>query len=262
MTNGNVGEGSGTFDFGRVIQRAFSSIKQNWQIFFGGSALLLGVPSALAAWGQMGTMSNAMSGMSGSMLSGLAWFIGAILCVIGSYLLQAMVLKAAINGFSGKSTTFSSAFEVGARMALPLLGLAIVAGLGMMVGLILLIVPGIFLAVLWLVAAPVLVTEKRDIMESLKRSADLTRGHRWAIFGLLVIYAVIWWLTTFVVGLIGGAVGVALSGGEPSVTVVLLRPVINVVSAVLASAGIASVYYELRTAKEGVGADELAAVFD
>ena len=41
-----------------------------------------------------------------------------------------------------------------------------------------------------------------------------------------------------------------------------INPLVNIVSTVIASAGVASLYYELRTAKEGVGAEDLASVFD
>lgn len=244
----------GHFDFGRVIQRTFTSIGQNWLVFFGSAALLTGIPSAIAAWGQV-TMTT-----TPEFIPGMAWFVGAVLNLIGSYLLQAMVLKAAVNGFNGKSTTFEAAFEVAVRMALPLLGLAIVVGLGMMVGLILLVVPAIFLAVIWSVAAPVLVAERRDVTESLRRSADLTKGHRWSVFGLMVVYVVMWWLIALVVGGLVLAVG-GLAGTTPMLTVVI-NPLVNTLSVVIASAGVASLYYELRTSKEGVGVDELASVFD
>jgi hypothetical protein len=244
----------GRFDLGRVIQRTFTSIRSNWAVFFGSAALLTGIPSAVAAWGQV-TMTEAPG-----VLPGMAWGVGALANLIGAYLLQAMVLKAAINGFNGKSTTFDSAFDVALRMALPLFGLAILVGLGMIVGFILLVVPAIFLAVIWSVAAPVLVAERRDVMESLKRSTDLTKGHRWSVFALLLIYVVLWWLIAIVVG--GLVLATGGLRGDANMLRVFINPLVNIVSTVIASAGVASLYYELRTAKEGVGAEDLASVFD
>lgn len=249
--------GSGHFDLGRVIQRTFTSIGQNAAVFFGASIVLVGIPSTISALGQ-GSLTSAdpYSGFGFVML-------GTVLYFIGLYLLQGMVVKAAVNGFNGKKTEFSDAFGAGVRMFFPLLGLSIVASLGTMIGYILLIVPGIILSVIWSVAAPAVVVEKRGVLESLQRSRDLTRGHRWPVFGLIVIYVVLSWIIGLALGGLSLATGGTFTGGGPNLMVTLISgPLVNIVAGVVASAGVASLYYELRIAKEGVGADELASVFD
>lgn len=252
----STGARRGAFDLGRVIQRTFTSISQNAAVFFGAAVLLVGIPSALAAFGQGDLLTTA----SGSSFLFVAF--GSVLYLVGLYILQGVVVKAAVNGFNGKATSFDSAFGVGIQMFLPLLGLGIVAGLGMGLGFMALIVPGVILTVLWSVAAPAVVVEKRGIMESLQRSRDLTRGYRWPVFGLLVIYIVLTWI-------VGGAVGglnLALGGSfdaSPNLGLNLITtPIVNVLSGVVASAGVAALYYELRTAKEGAGPEDLASVFD
>ena len=172
------------------------------------------------------------------------------------------MLKAAINGFNGKSTSFGSALGVGLRKALPLLGMAIIMGLALLLGYLLLIVPGVFLSILWSVAPPVLVAEKRGVFASLERSADLTKGHRWSVFGLLVIYGVLSWIFSMFGAGIGMAAG-GLATGTPNAPVMMItNALVNIVSGVVGAAGAASLYYELRTIKEGGGAEELASVFD
>ena len=62
-----------------------------------------------------------------------------------------------------------------------------------MLGLILLIVPGIIFAVVFGFYGFV-IAERGDgvgITESLQRSADLTRGHRWQLFGLSLLILLI-----------------------------------------------------------------------
>jgi len=54
-----------------------------------------------------------------------------------------------------------------------------VVGLGVMVGFLFLIVPGVILAICWLVSAPVLVVEKVGVFRAMERSLALTRNHRW-----------------------------------------------------------------------------------
>lgn len=247
----------GRFDLGRVIQRTFTSIGQNAAIFFGASVVLIGIPSTISVLGQGSLMME-------DSLSGLGFFLlGTVLYFIGFFLLQGMVVKAAVNGFNGTKTEFGDAFSAGVQMLLPLLGLAIVASLGTTLGYILLIVPGLILSVLWSVAAPAVVAEKRGVFESLQRSRDLTRGHRWSVFGLLVIYVVLAWIIGLAMGGLSLATGGSLIGDSPNLAVTLISgPLVNIVTGVVASAGVASLYYELRVAKEGVGSDELASIFD
>lgn len=253
----STGAARGHFDLGRVIQRTFTSIGQNAAVFFGASVILVGVPSTISALGQ-GSLTTA------DPFSGFGFVVlGTILYFIGLYLLQGMVVKAAVNGFNGKKTAFGDAFNVGVRMFLPLLGLSIIATLGTILGYILLIVPGVILSVMWSVSAPAVVVEKRGVFESLQRSRDLTRGHRWSVFGLMVIYVVLSWIIGLALGGLSLATGGTMTGGAPNLLVTLISgPLVNIVAGVVASAGVASLYYELRVAKEGVGADELASVFD
>lgn len=252
------GQGAGVFDLGRVIQRTFAAIKQNAAIFFGAAAILVGLPNVLAAFGQ----SSMLTG--GSEMSGLALImIGAVLNLIGLYLLQGMVVKAAVNGFNGKKTTFADAFSVGINKFLPLLGTAIIATLGMTLGFVLLVVPGIILTVMWSVCSPAIVVEKRGVFASLQRSRELTKGYRWHVFGLLVIYVILSWIIGAAIGGLSLATGGTLTGGTPNLMVSLItEPLVSILSGVVASAGVASLYYELRSAKEGVGSEELASIFD
>ncbi|HZV84937.1 MAG TPA: hypothetical protein VFF48_08125, partial [Brevundimonas sp.] len=190
-------------------------------------------------------------------------FVGSVLTVIGSYVLQGMVVFAAVNGFNGKSVDLGGALSVGLRFFFPLLGLAILMGLGLGLGFLLLIVPGVILAVMWLVASPALVVENRGIFDSFQRSRDLTRGNRWMIFALLVVYVV---LSSMISWLVVG-VGVAAGGSFTTATThwgvaMVLTPLVNVLTGVVSAAGVAAVYYELRRAKEGVSPEQLASVFD
>lgn len=253
---------SRSFDLGRVLQRAFTVIGKNWAIFLGASAILIGIPSVLAAWGQATLVTGVgFFGYSGSAyLVGLA---GSLLNLAGNYVLQGMVMKAAINTFNGKSTLLGEAFDVGVKMLFPLLGLGILAGLGIGFGFVLLIVPGIILMVMWSAAAPVLVAEKRGVFDSLARSRDLTRGYRWPIFGLLVIYLVLSWIIGVVVaGILFATSGALAGGGFPLWITRISAPLINVLSGIVVAAGASSLYYELRLLKGGPAADELASIFD
>jgi uncharacterized membrane protein len=65
--------------------------------------------------------------------------------------------------------------------------------IGAVIGFILLIIPGIIFCVVFGFYGFV-IAERGDgvgVMESLQRSADITRGHRWEIFGLAIVLLLI-----------------------------------------------------------------------
>ena len=119
-----------------------------------------------------------------------------------------------------------------------------------------------FLALALCVAAPDRVVEGLGVFNSMGRSGDLTRGHRGAILLLFVLYGI---------GLIAvqGATGILFalaSYGSPDMknllSRIVLAPLLQAMGALIGAAGVASIYFELRTIKEGVGIEALAAAFD
>jgi hypothetical protein len=66
---------------------------------------------------------------------------------------------------------------------------------------LLLVIPGIILGVAFSLVLPVAVFEKGSVVEALRRSSQLTRGHRWNIFG-----------ACFVISLLAGVIGLGVGG--------------------------------------------------
>ena len=98
---------------------------------------------------------------------------------------------------------------------------------------------------MWIVATPVMMAEDRGIIDSLKRSAQLTSGSKRLIFVLLLIFVII----TTVFGLLVAFVGS------------LSTLAINTINGALQAAGVASIYVDLRTAREGTDSSALAEIF-
>jgi hypothetical protein len=84
----------------------------------------------------------------------------------------------------------------GPRRFWALVLLLIVSGLGIVLGLALLILPGLYLAVRWSVSVPVLIAERVGVIESLKRSGEQTKRRFWPI---LAVLALTWLLAGFLV---------------------------------------------------------------
>jgi len=68
-----------------------------------------------------------------------------------------------------------------------LISAGLLAGLGILVGLVLLVVPGLFLLTIWSMIVPAIVIEGRSAGESFSRSREIVRGNGWSVFGLIVV---------------------------------------------------------------------------
>jgi uncharacterized membrane protein len=170
---------------------------------------------------------------------------------------QATILYGAVQVMRGQSFGFSQSMGVALRRFLPMLAVAIFVGLATLVGTALLIVPGIIVFCILYVAVPVCVIERPGIFECLGRSSTLTKGYRWQVFAILLLY----FIASFVIrSILTAVVGRLAIDGHGYVLTILLffwQGISSTFGAVLA----AVVYHDLRVAKEGVDTEKIAAVF-
>ncbi len=118
-----------------------------------------------------------------------------------------------------------------------LVAVSILFGLGVAVGFVLLIVPGLILIVIWSVVAPVTVLERPGVFGAFGRSRELVRGNGWNVFGVIVMVFVI-------VVLISIAAGLAASG-LGSVGHALVQWVVNSIIAPITALGASVLYFAL-----------------
>jgi uncharacterized membrane protein len=132
--------------------------------------------------------------------------------------------------------------------------LALLETVLLMLGLILLIVPGIMLYTMWLVGVAACVVERTGPWRSLRRSQELTKGHRWKIFGLfllLLLFSLISPLLQLLLNATAGATAAAIGNA-----------IWTAFGSAFSSVVIAVTYYDLRVAKEGIDIEQIASVFD
>ena len=259
MATAVVGE---QFNIGRVIQRTFTTLGRNFAMFALVAAAFVGLPGALFGYGS--TQLKQSHG-PGSFVGGAFWMVlaGMAVALVGSGLSQGAIIHAAISDFNGRRSSLGESLRVALRNWVPLFLIALLSGLGVVLASVLLIVPGVMLAVVWAVALPVQVVEHTGAGRALNRSADLTRGRRWSVFGVFAIFL----LAALIIQLIVVAVGATLPGGvggptAQMVTEAVVNPVISTLAALIGHTGVASLYHELRVSKEGAGVDVVASVFD
>ncbi len=250
--------GSGErFDMGRVVSRAFGAISRNFPLYIGLAILLVFIPGIIsrtllanlgASPGAPGTGSLLATGVS-SLISG---FFG--------YVLQAALVYATVRDLNGEVPAIRDAVAIGFRFALRLLLLSIVSILGIELGFVLLVVPGIILGVMWSISTPAMVIENLGVMASLGRSRALTKGARWPIFGLLFVAVLVLFAPLLLVPLLSGANLMAVRTDFLSIGGIAVA-VLSAGATMLLATILAAIYVELRTIKEGSTMDSLAKIF-
>jgi hypothetical protein len=234
----------GEFRIGRVFSRTFTLLSRNFPIYF-----------VIAAVGSVPGLLLENSNALGFDHPALTGMIAGLLMLVLAPLTQATVLHVAFQDMGGRPVNLTEAIRGAFGRFLPLIGLAICIGFAIMVGLLLLIVPGLILITMWYVAYSACVVERRGVFASMERSSELTKGHRWAIFGtwllLAIAGAILGAMVSALIGLTGSS-GLAMAG---SLAWSALANAFGIIFGVC-------VYHDLRVAKEGIDTRHIAAVFE
>jgi hypothetical protein len=204
------------------------------------------IPTGFAGIGQQIPQSDlaARAGATG---------ITSVVEFIASALVTAACIKAVSDGYLDQTASVSGSLRFAARRLLPLLGLLILVALGEVIGIVLLVVPGVYLYASWAVATPSLLIERQGPLGALRRSHRLVKGRWWPTAGVLLLASV-------VVALIGGALtallsALALQSNNPSVLfAVTITTLAGIVSQIIVQPFTATVttvlYFDLRIRHE------------
>ncbi|MFZ0125743.1 MAG: hypothetical protein WAL48_16365, partial [Xanthobacteraceae bacterium] len=134
MTNAAMATG-GEFRIGPIFGRAWSVYTSNF-LKFSVIALVIALPQLLT-----GDSHDASASVAGGAWRLVAFIIGMIVNTVG----QAVILYGAFQVMRGRVMLVGEAVRRGLSRFWSIIGLAILATLGIIVGIILLIVPGIML---------------------------------------------------------------------------------------------------------------------
>lgn len=237
---------------GRVFRDLFRVLGRNASTYLMLSVVMVGLPRLVFQLG--GMMFFHPTSAATALPLGLA---EVCITEIAALVLQGAVIYGTVSDMNRRKVTLAECLSVGMRAFLPILGISILYGLACMAGGMLLVVPGLMIAIAWCVAIPAYVAERIDLLDSFGRSAALTRGSRWRLLGIGLLF----WLLVLVCFMVAAIPTVVMSLlGSPAVAVI--DALTSSVAALVGATAVAVIYVELRRLKEGVSVEGLASVFD
>ena len=228
------------FSIGSILSRTFSTLVGKPAVFFGLAAISM-VPTFL-----VGLLDPS---------SVFLIFIGSCIDSIITLLIQGAMAYATYQVLSGEDeVTIGETVSAAMPHLLPLLGVAILTGIGISIGMMLLIIPGIILMCIWAVSMQACIVEDLGVLDSISRSADLTKYYRLQIFVLMFLVGI--------VTVLFGVVDIMSAAEGPSAGWSLISAALQTLPAAFSGVMSAIIYYDLRAVKEGLDLDHLVKIFD
>jgi hypothetical protein len=147
---------------------------------------------------------------------------------------------------NGQGAHAGPALELVGERFWQLAAVALLTSVGIVLGFLALVIPGLYLVVVWLFAPIVSVTEGRSLRDALERSSALVKGAFWWILGscfaIQITIALTALLITDLISMplnpVGGTIGIVLRGAVAFVAFTVVVPVAN--------AGVALIYMDRR----------------
>ena len=173
--------------------------------------------------------------------SSLSVMVGMIVTgIVAQSLVTAMMIWVIVRVSLGREVGFVSALGVLAlSLVVRILGTALLVGVGVSVGFLLLIVPGLVLLVWFSLANQVVVVEGAAYFEALRRSMEVVRGSWWRVLYVLLVLMLINLAMVMLCGALFGEAAGAIS------------QILGILFVPLWSIALTLLYLDLRAEKEG-----------
>jgi hypothetical protein len=205
------------------------------------------------------TSATSTSPDAGAALAGAA--VSRLIGVLIVVLVLAACFRALSAAYMGRQATAGDSLRFAFARLPALIGAYFLTTIALGVGFLLLIVPGIYLAVALTMILPALLFERIGAVDAFRRSLALVRGHWWRTLAILLVTAVIFVVLSLALGAaVGGLVSVV--SGDSEVVVAVLLTLVNILLSIVLYPVVAAVltvlYYDLRVRHEGFDLELLA----
>jgi hypothetical protein len=231
--------------FGEILDTGFRLIRDHFGVLVGTAAVLYVPTAVLTAY-----LTRVLEGAEG-LTTGVA--TAATMLVLLGLVVSPVVFSAITHAvgevYLGRSTTVGACLRVGFSILLPLVGTTFLAAVAVAFGLLLVVIPGIYLMLTFLLMWPVMVLEKTFGVAALRRSREIMAGNLLRGFGVLFV-------TGLIVSVLSGVFQLAAS------LVPVLGPVASGVAQAIGVAYHTAVavvlYFDIRCRKEAFEIEHLA----
>ncbi len=165
----------------------------------------------------------------------------------------------------GERLKAGAALGLGLQRLPTMLGVTILVGLMAGIGMLLLLIPGIYVAVVFMLASLLPILERAGVAESLSISSRLIRGNWWRSFTIVLVAVAIIYVLFLVVGIIVGVVtAMGIGGGSAGTTPaaaadsfgfqmakLAITTIGNLFTMTFLPSVLLAVYYDLKLRNEG-----------
>jgi len=178
----------------------------------------------------------------------LGLLVGAAIGIIIWAVLQAAVLRGAAQATIGDPVDIEASYRWGLARFGSVLLVALLVGIVVAVGFLLLVIPGLIFLVFLSVSEPALIVENRRGTEAMSRSWNLVRGHFWHALVVILVAAII-------TGVIQGIL--TAIGGDNWFVAWIFTAIAQIITAPFTALVTVLLYLDLRARTEALTADRL-----
>jgi hypothetical protein len=242
---------------GEILSTAFQLYRRHWRTLLAIAAVVV-VPLTLLQYlfgdlvrTQGEETSNGVVVETATWAVGIAGLLAALAGILMYLILTGAITRAVAAEVAGQDPSVEQSYRFGFHRLGSVLVVSVLVGLATVAGLILLVIPGIWIGVRLAVSIEALVVEGRRGTEAMGRSWGLVGGHWWHAFGTLLVAALLTGIVNALITLPFGATNWFVQAVAAAVATVVTLPYGVLVGVLL--------YLDLRARKERLTLEALTA---
>jgi hypothetical protein len=213
-------------DLGELIGLTLALFARHFSVFYT-LALIVVTPYVLLVDGVWGRALSDGSSANVPLAGGVSALVGSL---IAQPLITAMHVRVVMELGEGRLPTVNEALRAGLQVFPAAAFAVLLFTLGVSLGVICLVIPGIWLGVRWYFAAQAVVVDGRHGPGALARSAEIVKGQWWTTAGRILLIALL-------AAILGGIISQVLRGIADSAN----SPALYVIGLILGQAAAASI---------------------
>lgn len=253
---------------GELLDRTFFLYRKNFPLFVG----IIALPYLVLLAFQLSGVAFRLRSTSTTLAAvSVFWTFATLIVNLGVYAAsQGATVIAVSHLHLGRPVSIAESFA-GIKGRILYIALIVIGyGIGIGVGFVLLIIPGIILALMWALTVPVAVLEDTGLRDSVSRSSQLTKGARGRVFIVYFLFAILLY-AAYMVWMIPllAVFGVMSRAHNPGGVVLWTQITFPVgvflsqcLVAPLMTIGLSLLYYDQRVRKEAFDLQHMMAALD